>query len=107
MANSDYPVLQDPSSPIIPAIRNDVIRYVLPVLPDDVPLLYGTIGTSTPPWKMSARDSNYRDPSPVNGQTCANCRHSYQHVTSKTYIRDQIRPNIRPNAWCRLWNPLA
>ena len=68
-----------------------------------VPLLYWLLGDGTPPYKMSAPDSDYRPQTPIPGQVCGNCRFAYQQVISGRFICSQIRPDIRPEAWCRLW----
>lgn len=66
------------------------------------PLLYWLLGSGTPPYKMSKRDSNYIGRS-VNGQNCGNCRFTFQRYVNKEFICSQIQGNIELNHWCRLW----
>lgn len=98
MANSDYQGLPQGAPAFVPAVR-----LLQRGLPNDTPLLYALLGSGTPPYKMSPADAHYASRSLQPGQTCGNCRHAYQHVTSKVFICDQIRGAIQPTAWCRLW----
>jgi hypothetical protein len=89
-----------------PEIRAAIARFRrLPLkLRLQTPLLWWLLPEGTPPFKFSQEESAYQ-PGPKGEQRCANCRSSYQHVTSGTYICDQIRGPIRPEAWCRVWRP--
>jgi hypothetical protein len=66
------------------------------------PLLYWLLGSGTPPYKMSKKDSRYTH-QPVKGQKCSNCRFAYQRVVDKKIICSQIEGEIKPSHWCRLW----
>ena len=69
------------------------------------PLLYWVLGSGTPPYKMSAGESQYTDNSTVEGQTCGNCEFAYLKIANKKFICSQIRGRIQPAGWCRLWKP--
>ena len=66
------------------------------------PLLYWLLGSGTPPYKMSKRDSNYLERT-VKGQNCGNCRFTFQRYVNKEFICSQIQGNVKLNHWCRLW----
>lgn len=68
----------------------------------EIPLLYWLLGSGTPPYKMSKKDSNYRD-NPKGKQKCVNCSFIYHRIASDNYICSQISGKISPNGWCRLW----
>lgn len=76
-------------------------------LPDSVkknkPLLYYILGSGTPPYKMSRKDSEYTDQAKNPETTCANCEYAYQKVISEKYICSQIRDEIQPPGWCNQW----
>lgn len=98
VANNDYPDLPQASPAFVPAVR-----LLQRGLPDQTPLLYALLGSGTPPYKMSPADATYVSSAPMSRMTYGNCVRAYQHVTSKTFICDQIRGEIQPSAWCRLW----
>lgn len=69
---------------------------------DNKPLLYFILGSGTPPYKMSKKDSLYADKS-INKQNCGNCIFTYiKHVENKP-ICSQIRGTIKLAGWCKLW----
>ena len=68
----------------------------------NVPLLWWLLPEGTPPYKMSAQDAAYQDV-PRGDERCDNCRSAYEHITSGTWICDQMAGVIEPQAWCRLW----
>lgn len=75
-------------------------------LPDDVkknkPLLYWLLGSGTPPYKMSKKDSSYQG-KPYRGQNCGNCRFTFMRFLNKELICSQIQGNIELDHWCKLW----
>jgi hypothetical protein len=72
----------------------------------DMPLLYWLLGSGTPPYKMSKRDSHYGPPPHyVSRQRCDNCTFAYVGVTTERFICSQIEGTIEPKLWCRLWRP--
>lgn len=66
------------------------------------PLLYWLLGSGTPPYKMSKKDSKYKRNS-YRGQNCGNCRFTFMRVLNKELICSQIEGNIELNHWCKLW----
>jgi len=76
------------------------------LLPSEIrakkPLLYYLLGSGTPPYKMTKKDSNYIGRT-VNGQNCGNCRFTFQRYVNKEFICSQIEGNIELNHWCKLW----
>jgi hypothetical protein len=78
-------------------------------LPLDVqkktPFLYFVLGKGkgTPPFKMSKKDSNYKDPSSNKDFICGNCIFYYQNPVKKIGVCSQIRGNVDYDAICRLW----
>ena len=66
------------------------------------PLLYWLLGSGTPPYKMSKKDSKYKKNS-YRGQNCGNCRFTFMRVLNKELICSQIEGNIELNHWCKLW----
>lgn len=67
------------------------------------PLLYWLLGSSTPDYKMSKKDSLYSNKS--NGtQKCSNCIFAYTSVKNKNNICSQIAGDIKLGGWCRLWH---
>lgn len=66
------------------------------------PLLYYVLGSGTPPYKMSKKDSLYSDKS-INNQKCSNCIFTYIKYVDKTVICSQIRGTIKLGGWCKLW----
>ena len=66
------------------------------------PLLYYVLGSGTPPYKMSKKDSEYVDKS-VKKQNCANCIFTYIKYVDKKPICSQIRGTIKLGGWCKLW----
>ena len=75
-------------------------------LPDDVkknkPLLYWLLGSGTPPYKMTKKDSKYMG-KPYRGQNCGNCRFTFMRWVNKELICSQIQGNIELDHWCKLW----
>ena len=76
------------------------------------PLLYWILGSGTPDYKMTKRDSHYSTagsaqeeliPGQTDIQKCGNCRFAFQRVISGQYICSQISGGISPEAWCKLW----
>jgi hypothetical protein len=78
-------------------------------LPKDVqletPFLYFLLGKGkgTPPFKMSKKDSNYKDPSSNKDFICGNCIFYYTNPVKKIGVCSQIRGNVTYDAICRLW----
>jgi len=66
------------------------------------PLLYWLLGSGTPPYKMTKKDSNYISKS-VKGQNCGNCRYTFQRYVNGELICSQIQGNIKLDHWCKLW----
>jgi hypothetical protein len=71
-------------------------------LRDKKPLLYYILGSGTPPYKMSKKDSKYVD-NGIGKQNCGNCIFTFQNTLNKTYICSQIRGTIKLAGWCKLW----
>lgn len=75
-------------------------------LPNEVkenkPLLYWLLGSGTPPYKMSKKDSQYQG-EPFRGQNCGNCRFTFMRVVNKELICSQIEGNVEIDHWCKLW----
>ena len=69
---------------------------------DSKPLLYWLLGSGTPPYKMTKKDSNYKGKS-YRGQNCGNCRYTFRRHVNDELICSQIRGNVELNHWCRLW----
>lgn len=69
---------------------------------DGKPLLYHILGSGTPPYKMSKKDSLYVDLS-IKKQNCANCIFTYIKYVDKKPICSQIRGTIKLSGWCKLW----
>ena len=69
---------------------------------DKKPLLYWLLGSGTPPYKMSKKDSNYIGKS-VKGMNCGNCRYTFRRHVNDELICSQIKGNIILDQWCRLW----
>ncbi len=69
---------------------------------DGKPLLYYVLGSGTPPYKMSKKDSLYVDRS-KKPQNCANCIFTYIKYVDKKVICSQIRGTIKLGGWCKLW----
>jgi len=69
------------------------------------PFLYFLLGKGkgTPPFKMSKRDSNYKDPSSNKDFICGNCIFYYINPVKKIGVCSQIRGNVDYDAICRLW----
>jgi hypothetical protein len=87
-----------------PGVQESIEEYFqLPEeVQDNLPLLYFLLGSGTPEYKMSKRDSDYVDRSKY-AERCKNCDFAFQHVWTKKYICSQIRGEIFPAGWCRLW----
>jgi len=66
------------------------------------PLLYYLLGGSTPAYKVSKEEAEYRN-KPKGDQKCGNCRFAYEKVVSGKLICSQIRGEIKAEAWCKLW----
>lgn len=75
-------------------------------LPNDVreqkPLLYWLLGSGTPPYKMTKKDSAYQGTS-FKGQNCGNCRFTFMRWVNEELICSQIQGNIELDHWCKLW----
>jgi len=71
-------------------------------LRDNKPLLYYVLGTGTPPYKMSKKESMYSDKS-INNRKCSNCIFTYIKYVDKKPICSQIRGTIKLGGWCKLW----
>ena len=71
-------------------------------LRDYKPLLYYILGSGTPPYKMSKKDSLYVDKSQKK-QNCGNCIFTYIKYTENKPICSQIRGTIKLSGWCKLW----
>ena len=75
-------------------------------LPNEVkeqkPLLYWLLGSGTPPYKMSKKDSKYQGKS-YRGQNCGNCRFTFMRWVNKELICSQIQGNVELDHWCKLW----
>ena len=69
---------------------------------ENKPLLYWLLGSGTPPYKMSKKDSEYQG-KPFRGQNCGNCRFTFMRWTNKELICSQIAGNIELDHWCKLW----
>jgi hypothetical protein len=69
------------------------------------PFLYFLLGKGkgTPPFKMSKKDSNYKDPSTNQDFICGNCIFYYTNPVKKIGVCSQIRGNVDYDAICRLW----
>jgi hypothetical protein len=69
------------------------------------PFLYFLLGKGkgTPPFKMSKKDSNYKDPSTNKDFICGNCIFYYVNPVKKIGVCSQIRGNVDYDAICRLW----
>jgi hypothetical protein len=66
------------------------------------PLLYWLLGSGTPPYKMTKKDSAYQGKE-YRGQNCGNCRFTFMRWVNKELICSQIQGNIELDHWCRLW----
>jgi hypothetical protein len=75
-------------------------------LPENVrankPLLYYVLGSGTPPYKMSKKDSKYVDVA-KGRQKCSNCIFTYIKYVDNKPICSQIRGTIALGGWCKLW----
>ena len=60
-------------------------------------------GKGTPPFKMSKKDSNYKDPSTNKDFICGNCIFYYINPVKKIGVCSQIRGNVDYDAICKLW----
>ena len=88
-----------------PKETKDAIRKFMELpkkVRDNKPLLYYILGSGTPPYKMSKKDSFYTDFS-VKKQNCANCIFTYIKYVDKKPICSQIRGTIKLSGWCKLW----
>jgi hypothetical protein len=68
----------------------------------DKPLLYWLLGSGTPPYKMTKKDSAYQGKE-FRGQNCGNCRFTFMRHVNKELICSQIQGNIELDHWCKLW----
>ena len=66
------------------------------------PLLYYVLGSGTPSYKMSKRDSKYVDVA-KGREKCSNCIFTYIKYVDNTPICSQIRGTIALGGWCKLW----
>ena len=69
---------------------------------DNKPLLYFILGSGTPPYKMSKKDSLYVDKT-TKAQKCSNCVFTYIKYVDDKPICSQIRGTIKLGGWCKLW----
>lgn len=69
---------------------------------EEKPLLYWLLGSGTPPYKMSKKDSLYKGKS-YRGQNCGNCRFTFMRWVNKELVCSQIEGNIKLEHWCKLW----
>lgn len=69
------------------------------------PFLYFVLGKGkgTPPFKMSKRDSDYKDETSNPNFICGNCIFYYYNVVKKIGICSQIRGTVDYDGICRLW----
>lgn len=101
--NTDYfyPKAGLNANPLIKKAINQFRR-----LPNEVkaekPLLYYLLGSGTPPYKMSKKDSHYQG-KPFRGQNCGNCRFTFMRWINKELICSQIAGNVELDHWCKLW----
>ena len=72
-------------------------------LRDKKPLLYYILGSGTPLYKMSKKDSGYVDYSSKK-QKCSNCVFTYIKYVDNKPICSQIRGTIKLSGWCKLWD---
>lgn len=88
-----------------PAVQEAIAEFhKLPnAVKQKTPLLYYILGTGTPPYKMTHKDSEYTDKSDNSDTVCGNCEFSYQKVINKKFICSQIRGHIQPEGWCNQW----
>ena len=94
----DYPKAGENAQP---EIKTAIKRWhELKDKPDE-PLLYWLLGSGTPPYKMSKKDSEYGEER--KGQRCGNCKFAYKKVIKDRIICSQISGEIKPEMWCRLW----
>ena len=77
-------------------------RQLSPEERAEKPLLYYLLGSGTPPYKMSKKDSNYIGKT-IKGMNCGNCRFTFMRYVNKQYICSQIEGDVKLNHWCRLW----
>lgn len=63
-------------------------------------LLWYVLGTGTPPYKMSKKDSAYTDVANDPKYSCATCEYLYLKVNTGEYICSQIRGEVKPSGWC-------
>ena len=90
-----------------PLLVKEAIKqyYTLPEkVRRDRPLLYWLLGSGTPPYKMSKRESDYRH-LPVGAERCSNCKFAYERIVNGELICSQVRGKIKGHHWCRLWKP--
>jgi hypothetical protein len=66
------------------------------------PLLYYVLGSGTPPYKMSKKESRYVDVAKGN-KKCSNCIFTYIKYVDNKPICSQIRGTIKLDGWCKLW----
>lgn len=66
-------------------------------------LLYWLLGSGTPEYKMSKKDSGYVDRSKEPETVCTNCEYLYEKVGTGEYICSQIRGKVQPEGWCKYW----
>ena len=67
------------------------------------PLLYRVLGSGTPAYKLSKKDSKYTDDSVVEGENCRNCEFIYYSLSADKYICSQVSGEIKPKGWCDRW----
>lgn len=102
MANFEYKKARDKA----PASVTERIKQYDQLSDEEkkkTPLLYWVLGTGTPAYKMSKKDSEYSDQSTDPSQICGNCKFLYYNPVRKAYICSQIRGRVKVEGWCRLW----
>jgi hypothetical protein len=96
-----YPKAGINANPLVKKAINEFRR-----LPNNVkeqkPLLYWLLGSGTPPYKMTKKESGYIGKS-YRGQNCGNCRYTFMRWVNKELICSQIQGNIELGHWCKLW----
>jgi hypothetical protein len=64
-------------------------------------------GKGTPPYKMTKKDSKYKDPTPYPNVFCGNCKFYYVQPLRKAGICSWVRGNVDYDAWCKFWKGLS
>ena len=96
-----YPKAGLNANPLVKKAINQ-FRSLPNELKSQKPLLYWLLGSGTPPYKMSKKDSHYQG-KPFRGQNCGNCRFTFMRLVNKELICSQIAGNVELDHWCKLW----